>query len=611
MKNKFFALIAYAFFWLVFFFAARLLFLLGEYSNSAELGIKVLAGTFTNGIKLDISATAYILAIPMLVLLPSLWIRGEWFRNFMKIYTWLILLISSLIIVVDSVLYTYWGFRMDYTPLLYLDNPGEAAASVTAFQIAGFVLIVILLTAGFGWLYNRFIDRRFSDPGIIRYRVPSFLVFMVLFGSLIIPIRGGVGLAPINAGTVYFSDNLFANHSAVNVVWNVGSSWFNRKPSVNPYSFGDLERAVAIRDSLAVKTDSAVSALNTKRPNILLVIMESFGNYLVGPLGGDSATTPNLNRLSEEGLLFTNYYASGNRTDKALPALISGYPAQPAVSIIKEPRKTQSMTSLVKILNDEGYISSFWYGGDINFANIKSYLISSGFRQIISMNHFSPDDYNSKWGVHDHVLFNTLRDSMAVMEEPFFRVVLTLSSHEPFDVPMEPVFEGKDDMTKFRNSVCYTDRSLGNFIDWAKTTEWWNNTLLVLVADHCRLSSPDDRVFSENVFRIPMLWLGGAILNPGTTIDKIGSQVDFPLILLNQMELNGKFPFSKDILSEESGAFAFYVYNEGFAFITDSSKLIYDHKLGSPVVREGSDPDYNERLGKAFLQVLYDDYMKR
>ena len=611
MKKKLSALIAYALFWLVFFFAARMLFLLAEYSNAAELGFRVLAGTFTHGIKLDISASAYIMVIPMLFLIPAIWIRGEWFRHFMRVYTWLMLLISSLIIVGDSVLYTYWGFRMDYTPLLYLDNPGEAAASVTAFQIAGFAITVILLTAGFGWLYKRFIDRMFSDPGVIPYRIPATLVFLVLVGSLIIPIRGGVGLAPINAGTVYFSDNLFANHSAVNVVWNVGSSWFNRKPSVNPYSFGDMEQSVAIRDSLAIKTDSVVHVLNTKRPNILLVVMESFGNFLVGSLGGDSATTPNLNRLSKEGLLFTNFYASGNRTDKALPAILSGYPAQPAVSIIKEPRKTQSLPGIVRILNEEGYTSSFWYGGDINFANINSYLISSGFNQIISMDHFSPDDYNSKWGVHDHVLFNALRDSMAVMEGPFFRVVLTLSSHEPFDVPMEPVFEGKDDYTKFRNSVFYTDRSIGSFIDWAKTTEWWDNTLVVLVADHCRLSAPDDRVYSENVFRIPMLWLGGAVQNPGTMINKIGSQVDFPVMLLNQMELGGQFPFSKDILSEESGAFAFYVYNEGFGFITDSSRLIYDHKLGSPVVSEGSDPGKNERLGKAFLQVLYDDYMKR
>lgn len=611
MKEKLKALLLYAFFWLVFFFAARLIFLLGNFSNSSELGLRVLSGTFGHGILLDISATAYILSIPMLVLLPSIWIRGEWFRYFMKAYTWIILLICSLIVVGDVVLYSFWRFRMDYTPLLYLDTPGEAAASVSNLQIAGFVFVVVLLTVIFGLLYNKFIDRQFTDRGISRFRFPLTIAFLVLLGSLIIPIRGGVGLAPVNAGSVYFSDNLFANHSAVNVVWNVGSSWFNRKPSVNPYTFGDPDRSMAIRDSLTVKTGDPEIVLNTANPNILVVILESFGNFLVGSLGGDTATTPNLNRLSEEGLLFTRFYASGNRTDKALPAILSGYPAQPAVSIIKEPRKTQSMSSLVKILNENGYVSSFWYGGDINFANINSYLINSGFSQIINKEDFSPEFYNSKWGVHDHVLFNTLRDSMAVMEEPFFRVVLTLSSHEPFDVPMEPVFEGRDELSRFRNSVYYTDRALGNFIDWAKTTEWWKKTLVILVADHCRLSYPEDLVYSENVFRIPMLWLGGAFQNPGTRVDRIGSQVDIPLVLANQMGLSAEFPFSKDFLSEGSPEFAFYVYNEGFGFITDSSKVIYDHKLGQAVLSEGINPECNLKLGKAFLQVLYDDYMKR
>ena len=344
---------------------------------------------------------------------------------------------------------------------------------------------------------------------------------------------------------------------------------------------------------------------------MLIIILESFGDLLIGPLGGDPSTTPYLNKLCGEGLLFTNFYASGNRTDKALPAILNGYPAQPAVSVIKEPKKTQSMASIVKILNGAGYSSSFWYGGDINFANFNSFLISSGFRQIITMENFDPSDYNSKWGVHDHVLFEALQDSMAVMREPFFRVVLTLSSHEPFEVPMEPVFEGKDDLTKFRNSVYYTDKTIGTFIDWAKTTEWWKNTLVVLVADHCRRNSPDDFVYSQEIFRIPMLWLGGALKKGEERIDKLGSQVDIPVTLLNQLQIKGEFPFAKDLLSSKSNSFAFYVFNEGFAFITDSSTLIYDHKLRAPVLRAGSEPETNEILGKAFLQVLYDDYMKR
>ncbi len=383
------------------------------------------------------------------------------------------------------------------------------------------------------------------------------------------------------------------------------------KPSVNPYSFGDISSSQATVDSLTMKKGTHRKVLNSDSPNILFIILESFGNSLVGPLGGDSLTTPCLNELIKEGILFSNFYASGNRTDKALPAILNGYPAQPAVSIIKEPRKTQSLPSIVKIMNGLNYHSSFWYGGDINFANFNSFVIASGFHQIITMENFDPEDYNSKWGVHDHVLFEALKDSMKTMPEPFFRVVLTLSSHEPFEVPMDPVFKGKDDLTKFKNSVYYADRTVGDFIKWAKNTSWWKNTLVILVADHCRRNSLDEFVYSQEIFRIPMLWIGGAVSSGGLRIDKLGTQVDIPVTLLDQLDLSGSFPFSRDLLGEETGSFAFYTFNEGFAFITDSSTVIYDHKLGRPVIKDGKDPEYAESAGKAFLQVLYDDYLRR
>jgi len=176
---------------------------------------------------------------------------------------------------------------------------------------------------------------------------------------------------------------------------------------------------------------------------------------------------------------------------------------------------------------------------------------------------------------------------------------------------MDPVFKGSDDFTKFRNSIHYTDRSLGEFLDWARTTGWWKNTLVVLVADHCRRNSTDIQEYSEEIYKIPMLWLGGALAQTGITIEKTGSQVDIPLTILRQLGLDGDYPFSKDLLSAGSGSFAFYTFNEGFGFITDSSKYIYEHKLGDSVIREGKDPDTAGRNGKAFLQVLYDDFLKR
>ena len=611
MKKRLLALLAYAIFWLVFFFFARLFFVLTHFSESSAAGGGQIALTFIHGLLLDISATGYIFLIPLLILIPGVPFNGNWFRTFIKLYTWIIIAVSSIIIVTDTLLYKYWGFRMDYTPLLYLKTPKEAAASVTAVEMTGVLAGILTLSALFIFIYNRFIDRFFDGFSRIRLWLPAVFAFLILWGSLIIPIRGGIGIAPINAGTVYFSSNTFVNHTAINVVWNVGSSAVNNKPTKNPYVFGDGDEARKKVESLVENRGVPVKVLNTTKPNILIIVLESFGSALVGPLGGDSLATPNFNRLAEEGVLFTNFYASGNRTDKAMPAIVSGYPAQPAVSIMKEPKKTQSLPGIIKAMTSQGYNSAFWYGGEINFANFNSYIINSGFGQMVTMDDFSPEFYNSKWGVHDHIFLETFADSMKNPKEPFIKVLLTLSSHEPFEVPMEPVFIGNDNVTKFKNSIYYTDKALGEFINMAKQTRWWENTLVIMLADHCLRSSVDVLAYSEDIFRIPMLWTGGAVAEKGLKVNKYGSQTDLPVTLLHQMGLEDVYPFGKDLLVEENSSFAFYTFNEGFAFLTDSSKYIWDHKLGAPVVESGKNPETAGAYGKAFLQTLYDDFLKR
>lgn len=611
ISKRFIALGVYVVFLLVFFFFARFFFIFTHYQEAFQFSVTALASTFWHGIRLDISATAYILALPLLATVAGIWITGNWFRRFIDWYTLLIILASALIIAGDTTLYTYWGFRMDFTALAYLKTPQDAAASVTTFQIIGFCFTVAGITFLFMLLYKKFVERFFRDQGTEWREIPATLLFTVFWGTLVIPIRGGLGDTPVNASTAYFSDSMFLNHTAVNVIWNVGSSVFHRNSSVNPYAFGELSGARTIVESITGNKGTPEKVLNNPVPNILFIILESFGNSLVGPLGGDPLTTPELNQLTSEGVLFSNFYASGNRTEKALPAILNGYPAQPATSIINEEKKTQSLSSLVKIMNGLNYNSSFWYGGDLNFANFNSFITGSGFHKIITKNNFDPADCKSKWGVHDDVLFEALKDSMKTISEPFFNVVLTLSSHEPFGVPMEPVFKGKDILTKFKNSVYFTDKSLGDFINWAKTTGWWKNTLVILIADHCRRNSPVDFVYSQDIYKIPMLWIGGAVNENGKIVQKLGNQVDIPITLLDQLDLPGDFPFGKDLLSEESNSFAFYCFNEGFGFITDTSTVIYDHKLGRPVLEEGKNPERAELFGKSYLQVLYDDYLKR
>ena len=610
MKRRLIAIGFYTLFWLSFFFIARLFFIMMQFNSSSQCSVFELSGTFIHGIKLDISTTGYYLLVPLLVIIPGVYFNGNWYRNFLRWYTWLVIIFSSVIIVADANLYSYWGFRMDFTPMLYLKTPEEAMASVSTLKIIMFVVAIGLMSSFFIYFYNKLIDRLFSNFERIRYPLAGILFYLILAGAVIVPIRGGFDVAPINAGSVYFSNNMFLNHTAINAVWNVGYSGFGQRPVKNPYIFGDLAAATSLVDSITVKNGLPVKVLNTARPDIMIIVLESFSGYLIGPLGGDSLTTPNINRYAREGILFSNFYASGTRTDKAMPAILDGYPAQPAQSIIKEPNKTQTLPSLVRILVENGYNSSFWYGGDINFANFNAFVIGSGFHTIVTKKNFNSSDYNSKWGVHDHIFFQTLKDSMTSISEPFLKVVLTLSSHEPFDVPMEPVFKGSDDYTNYRNSIYYSDKALGSFLDWAKETAWWKNALIIMVADHCaRFNNMPN--YKPDVFKIPMLWVGGALENKGIRIEKLGGQVDIPSTVLSQLGLIGSFPFGKDLLSDNSKSFAFYTYNEGFGFITDSSSVGFDLKSRTPMLMEGKNPDSGERKGKAYLQVLFNDYINR
>ena len=611
MQKRLISFICYAFFWIAFFFIARLFFIFVQYHTAFQNSAGDLFGTFWHGIKLDISTTGYFMLIPMLIAIPGIYFSGDWYRVFLRWYTWFLIVFSSFIIVSDANLYSYWGFRMDFTPLLYLRIPKEALASISTFKLIGALFLVLMMSSIFIFIYNKFIDRFFIGFERSGHRLWAILFFTLLWAALLIPIRGGFGVAPINAGAVYFSDKMFLNHTAINAVWNVGYSGFGQRPVKNPYVFGELSHAIGIVDTLTVKKGVPLSVLSLSRPNVMIIVLESFSGYLIGPLGGDSLVTPNINRYSKEGILFSNFYASGTRTDKAMPAILDGYPAQPAQSIIKEPNKSQSLPSLVKILIENGYLSSFWYGGEINFANFNSFVVGSGFYDIITKSNFDPSAYNSKWGVHDHVLFNTLKDSMKMVKEPFLKVILTLSSHEPFDVPMEPVFIGTDVVTKYKNSVYYTDKTLGSFLDWAKGTDWWKNTLIIMVADHCARIIVDMPNYKQNVFKIPMLWVGGALSKKGLRIEKLGGQVDIPTTLLDQLGLAGIFPFSKDLLSDQSKSFAFYTYNEGFGFLTDSSSVSFDLKSKTKMLSEGKDPESAEKKGKAYLQVLFDDYIKR
>ena len=600
---------------MVYFVFARLFFLVYYFERTKELDFYTIIKTFLYGLQLDASFTAYISFIPFLLVIFSTFINPKIIVKVIRWYTIPVLIFISLMLMIDAGLYQAWGIRLDSSLLAYLNTPQLMVSSASTFQLVFGVFAWWLITFLFIKLYNKIHQRNNEKLNFGSWlEIPLFLL---ITAALIIPVRGGFQTIPVNQSNVYFSDKMFANHAAVNFIWNFFNTLTFETDGKNPYKYFDDETAIHIINKTRNKllySNSTDSILTTSKPNVILILWESLSAKVVGSLGGEPNVTPNLNSLSKEGVLFTNFYANGDRTDKGIPAILSGYYPLPFKRIMRMPNKTRSLPMLPKKMIDLGYKTSFYYGGDLNFGNMNTYIRNAGITDIIDGSEFDKKDWNSKWGAYDDVFMKRFaKDLSTKQSEPFFKIALTLTSHEPYEIKGEYVFGNDTEDNKFRSAHHYTDQVIGDFIAFAKQQDWYKNTLIVIMADHGH-SSPKHKgpYFSPKKFRIPMLWLGGALNKNIKEINTIASQVDFPYTLLDLLKADNKdFIFSKNIFNTSDEQFAHYTFNKGFGTLTKNGLFLYDYTSEKPILETGKNTTKLDSLGKAITQNSYSDFLKR
>ena len=589
-------------------------------------------GVMWHGLPLDLSLAGYLTAIPGLLFICSAWAVPNLLRRIWCGYFIFVSVLLSIIFTVDLGLYEYWGFRLDATPLFYFfSSPKDAVASVSVWMVIGGIIAMVVYAAVlYGIFYivllRKGAFRRMKIP-YRRLRVSGAL--LLLTGLLFIPIRGGFTVSTMNTGKVYFSTNQRLNHAAINPAFSLMESLSKQKDFGSQYRFMEADAADRIFSGLAdpavLKKDSAAadvlrqapdslrSLFTVKHPDVLFVIMESFSSRLMTTLGGEPDVAVQLDSLAQEGVLFTNFYANSFRTDRGLVAVLSGYPAQPTTSIMKYPRKTQSIPAIAGSLKNAGYKTKYYYGGDADFTNMLSYLMSSGFEVIVADQDFPVSERLSKWGVHDHLVFRRLLDDLkmeaadnglARKDAPHFRVLQTSSSHEPFEVP----FYRLDD--KVLNAFAYTDSCVGDFVRQYKETPMWKNTLIVLVPDHLgAYPRPVENPLEGHT--IPLILIGGAVKEP-RVVDTYASQIDIAATLLSQLGLpHDDFTFSKNIFNPSSPHFGYFTEPTLFGMVTAENQLVYNLDANTVQIDEGTEKGANLEKGKAFLQKLYDDLAKR
>ncbi len=604
----------YFLFWILYFVVARIIFLGYYFAKTEEIGFLTALKTFYHGFQLDCSFASYLSILPFLLIVFTVFLSPVIIAKIIKYYTFFVLLIINVMLVIDLGLYKPWGTRLDATFLTYINTPEVMLASVSGFQLILGLVFWLLLTAAFIILYRRRMQLYASR--ISKGKWVQIPVFLILAGALIIPLRGGLQTIPVNESNVYFSDKMFANHAAINFGWNFFNAITKRAEDKNPYIFYNKDEAESVINktrSLLLTADGD-SILNTAKPNVILIVWESLTAKLVGSLGGEPTVTENLNRLSNEGILFTNFYGNGDRTDKGIPAILSGYYPQPTKSIMKMPAKTRKLPFLSQKMMDLGYKTSFYYGGDLNFGNMNTYLRNGGISDFTDGNVFDKKDWNSKWGVHDHVLLKRFTEDLSkTVEEPFFKILLTLSSHEPFEFPQDYKFGKNTEVNKFRSAHSYTDKVLGEFIENAKKQPWWKNTLIVIMADHGHGMPEHKGEFNgPKKFQIPMLWLGGALAKTNIKVDNFSSQIDFSYTLLDLLKANtSDFKYGKNIFNSSDKQYALYNFNNGFGIMNKQGTLVYDLTGNKSILLERNVSSYLDSLGKAITQNAYQDFLDR
>ncbi|MBQ9230537.1 MAG: sulfatase-like hydrolase/transferase [Prevotella sp.] len=599
MKQRVLYLMKFYMVTVILFVVAKVFFIIYHISRE-DLSFLDFFQVIRHGLSLDLSMTLYLLAVPFLLVIASLWLRiPKWV---FRVYDGIIAFLLSLAFVADTSLYEFWQFKLDASCLSYLETPTEAMASVSTGYILIRLLCVLLGSLVIYWIYD-ILTPLFSKLNSLSQKLIATLIFLLMIPLIIIGIRGGVGESTTNIGQVYYSQNQFLNHSAVNPVFSFVASFEKTATNHVTYHFMDDNECQQIVDGLYATTSiDSDTLLTTQTPNIIVILLESCGGTFT-ELGGRQDVTPHLNRLAHEGIYFANCYGNTWRTDRGTVCTWSGYPSFPTMSVMKMPSKSRSLPNIARTLQEErSYTTHYLYGGDINFTNMRSYLIGGGFEQLTSMDDYTAEQQRTaKWGVRDDITFGTLYDLCGTLKAPFLIGYSTLSSHAPWDVPIHHF----DD--EILNAFYYLDQCVGQFVERLRKSDAWKNTLVVLLPDH---GLPYKGIDESNPLknRIPMIWVGGAVKEP-RRIEQVCNQTDLPATLLAQLGLSHEsFIFSRDVLSKNyTEPFAINTYDDGFSVYDKTNFVNYDFISNRVVASYGGQDSLLIHRAKAILQAASKD----
>ncbi|HRP52791.1 MAG TPA: sulfatase-like hydrolase/transferase [Fluviicola sp.] len=608
-------------FWILCFDLHRLAFSIHHYGKLHDVGFGEWLLGFVFSFRLDLATASALSIIPFLFLWANFFSAKKIFTHLFRISMVVLMLILSLVEAGEIVAYGEWNHKLTSRVFMHLAHPDEVARTANYGMIGWYVFYaVVLFTAQF-FLF-RFLFK--NKPQVFHFqktwvKVPVYFVSYSFVGTLFfILLRGGLQPIPLNINAATYTNKAIANDISINPLYFFGKSYllYNRSEIdafIPKVDLAKAEKAIDSWYSYPKKHNNYI--LKNQRPNVIFIILESWSANAIGVYGNNKGATPHFDKLTKEGLLFTNVFATGTTSEIGNSSIFSGYYSLPEVSISMQPEKHRKLHCLNEDFEAWGYHSSYMFSGDLKYGNIGGYFMDHGFDVVKDEADFPSDLPRGKLNFYDKDLYRFLIDEINANKKPFFQCAFTGSTHAPYDQPIGKgkVFTGEE--ADFMNSMVYADQCLGEFIENCKKQAWYKNTLFVFVADHGHAAPGCINPGFGSFYHVPLLFYGEPLQDAvrGTKNNVLGSQADIAATLLYQLGGDvSRYPYSKDLLNPKVPQFAFHSIIRGYGWMSQKGNFTYymEQKIEGENTYKPSDFK-REKLNCAyFLNVLYRDYKK-
>ncbi|WP_294669204.1 LTA synthase family protein [uncultured Fluviicola sp.] len=611
-------------FWIVCFDIHRILFSIHHFGKLKESGLGEWLLTFVYSFRLDLATAAGLSTIPFLFRLFQYY--SDW-RGWGRLFR-ISLIISVLFLVLvqagEIVAYGEWNHKLTSRVFMHLSHPDEVARTANYSMIFWYILYALIQLAIYIFLSRKFFKKRPIEKANIRHwfewlALPITYVIAVFF--FFMSLRGGFQPVPLNINAASYSNKAVVNDISINSLYFFGKSYLLYNRSEIDAFIPKVDKVLARQEvekwySYPKKHDNYF--LENNRPNVVFIVLEGWSAEAIGSLGPNKGATPNFDKLTKSGVLFTNIYATGTTSEIGNSSIFSGHYTLPEVSISMQPEKHRRLHCLNEDMEAWGYHSSYIFSGDLKYGNIGGYFMDHGFDVVKDESDFPSDLPRGKLNFFDRDLYKFLIQEINQNKKPFLQCAFTGSTHAPYD---QPAASGKGkhftgEEADFMNSLVYADECLGEFIRNCKKQPWYKNTLFVFVADHGHASPGMVDPGRGKFYHVPLLFYGEPIKKSyrGKRMDVIGSQADIAATLIYQMKGQpARYPYSKDLMNPKVPQFAFHAIIRGYGWGTDKGNFTYymEQKIvGDDTFKDRKDFKQAQKNCSYFLNTLYEDYKK-